>query len=204
MSKLTKKQNQILRFIVEHMKDYDYSPSYREIGENFDISSPATIHQHIQALKDKGYVKLDPNMPRSLELTKKVLKMGKTIELPLVGYIAAGEPLEAVEQPDTMAVPASLIKDEDSYVLQVKGESMIDDGILDGDFVVVERSNFPKNGDVVVALLDNTYVTLKRFFREKNAIRLQPANSTMEPIFVKDVAIRGIVKAVIRKFGNNL
>ena len=200
MNKLTKKQNDILRFIVSYMKDYDYSPSYREIADNFNISSPATIHEHIQTLKSKGFLKLNPNMPRSLELTSKVMRMGKSIELPLLGLIAAGAPIEAVEEHETMVVPAGLLKDEDSYVLQVKGESMIEDGILNGDYVVVERNYFPKNGDVVVALLDNAYVTLKRFFREKNAIRLQPANSAMEPIFVKDVAIRGIVRAVIRKF----
>ena len=139
-------------------------------------------------------------MPRSIEITSKVMKMGKSIELPLLGCIAAGEPIEAIEGNETIGVPVDLVKDEDSYVLKVKGDSMIDDGILDGDFVVVERRFSPKNGDVVVALLDNTYVTLKRFFREQNSIRLQPANSTMEPIFVKDLAVRGIVKAVIRKF----
>lgn len=200
MSKLTKKQNEVLKFIINYIKDYDFSPSYREIGDYFNITSPATIHEHIQNLKSKGYVKLDPNMPRSLELTSKVIKMGKTIELPLVGYIAAGSPIEAIENNDTMAVPAELVRDDDSYVLKVKGESMIEEGILDGDYVIVERNYYPRNGDVVVALLDNTYVTLKKFFREKNAIRLQPANSSMEPIYVKDVAIRGIVKAIIRKF----
>jgi len=197
---LSKRQSEILNFIKEFVCDYDYSPSYREIGDALGISSPATIHQHMQTLKTKGYLDLDPNAPRSLQLTDKVMKLGKSIELPLQGLIAAGEPIEAVLQNETIAVPVDFVTSDNSYVLQVKGVSMIDDGILDGDYVVVEYNPSPQNGDVVVALLDNAYVTLKKFFREKTRIRLQPANSTMKPIYCKDVAIRGVVKAIIRKF----
>jgi len=200
MGELTKKQSEILRFISDYVKEYDYAPSYREIGEHFKISSPATIHQHIQTLKSKGFLDVDAQKARSIELTNKVIKMGRSIELPLVGMITAGQPIEAIEHNETMAVPANLIRDENSYILKVKGESMIEEGIFDGDFVIIERNNYPQNGDVVVALLNNAYVTLKKFYREATRIRLQPANSSMKPIYCKDVAIRGIVKAIIRKF----
>ncbi|MFZ5365649.1 MAG: transcriptional repressor LexA [Patescibacteria group bacterium] len=200
MGELTKKQSEILRFIIDYVKEYDYAPSYREIGDNFKISSPATIHQHIQMLKSKGYLDVDAQKARSIELTSKVIKMGRSIELPLVGMITAGEPIEAIEENETMAVPADLVRDENSYILKVKGESMIEEGIFSGDYVIVERNNYPKNGDVVVALLNNAYVTLKKFYREATRIRLQPANSAMKPIFCKDVAIRGVVRAIIRRF----
>lgn len=200
MQHLSKRQSEILNFIKSFVIDYDYAPSYREIGDALGISSPATIHQHIQTLKSKGYLNLDASAGRSIQLTKKVMKLGKSIELPLMGLITAGEPIEAVEDNATIGVPADLVKDEDAYVLQVKGESMIDEGIWSGDYVVVERNHSPQNGDVVVALLDNAYVTLKKFYRETNRIRLQPANAAMKPIFCKDVAIRGIVRAIIRKF----
>ena len=114
--------------------------------------------------------------------------------------ITAGAPIEAVEEKETMAVPADIVADENAYVLKVKGESMIEEGIFSGDYVVVERNHSPRNGDVVVALLNNAYATLKKFYRETNRIRLQPANSTMKPIYCKDVAIQGIVRAIIRKY----
>lgn len=200
MINLSKRQSEILNFIKSFIKDYDYSPSYREIGEALGISSPATIHQHIQTLKAKGFLDFNKNTPRSMVLTSKVMKLGKTIELPLVGMITAGEPIEAIEENETIGVPADLVRDENAYVLKVKGTSMVDEGILSGDYVVVERNHYPKNGDVVVALLNNAYVTLKKFYKEKNRIRLQPANASMKPIYCKDVAIRGIVRAIIRKF----
>ena len=197
---LSKRQSEILNFLKDFMMDHDYSPSYREIAESLGVSSPATIHQHMQTLKSKGYLDLDPNAPRSLQLTSKVMKFGKSIELPLQGLITAGEPIEAVVQNETIAVPADLVTNDNAYVLKVRGESMIDEGIWDGDYVVVEYNPSPKNGDVVVALLNNAYVTLKKFYRETNRIRLQPANSRMKPIYCKDVAIRGVVSAIIRKF----
>lgn len=197
---LTKKQSEVLRFITNFVKDCDYSPSCREIAEGLGLSSPATVHQHLQILKNKGFLNINSDEPRGLELTNSVLKLGKSIELPLAGLITAGEPIEAVEEKETMAVPADLVRDENAYVLKVKGQSMIDEGIWDGDYVIVERNHSPHNGDVVVALLNNAYATLKKFYRETNRIRLQPANASMKPIYCKDVAIRGIVKAIIRKF----
>ncbi len=201
MSNLTKKQTEVLAFIRSYVEDFGYAPSYREIGEHFSLSSPATVHAHVQALAEKGKITLGHDgEARSMELVHaKPFEMA--VLLPLSGLITAGEPIEAVEQNETMAVPVNFVVDgENSYVLQVKGKSMIDDGIYDGDYVVIERNPSPKNGEVVVALLDNAYATLKRFYRERNRIRLQPANSTMDPIFVQDCIIQGVVRAVIRQF----
>lgn len=198
MPSLTKKQKQILDFITEFIKSNEYAPSYREIADYFGLSYTATIHEHIKALEDKGLIS-NSNTARSLELVKHTTA-SKAIILPLAGLITAGEPIEAIEEHETIAVPQDLIRNENSYVLKVRGESMIDEGILDGDYVVVERNFYPQNGDVVVALLDNTYATLKKYFREKDRIRLQPANKTMKPIYAKNPAIQGIVRAIMRKF----
>jgi repressor LexA len=198
MPELTKRQKQILDFITQFIQSYDYAPSYREIAEHFGLSSTATIHEHIKSLEDKGLISSSHNVARSLEVLN--YRFGKAIELPLAGLITAGEPIEAIETPETIAVPRDLIKDENSYVLKVKGESMIEEGILDGDYVIVERKYYPQNGDVVVALLDNEYATLKKYFREKDRIRLQPANKTMRPIYAKNPAIQGIVRAILRTF----
>ncbi len=198
MSQLTKKQKQVLDYITEFIQLNGYAPSYREIAEYFGLSSTATVHDHVRALEDKGLITSTHNAARSLELVS--YRFGKAIELPLVGLIAAGEPIEAIEQNETISVPQNMVRDENSYVLKVRGDSMIEDGILDGDYVIVERSFYPQNGDVVVALLDNTYATLKRYYREKDRIRLQPANSTMQPIYDKNPAIQGIVRGVLRTF----
>lgn len=188
-------------FITDFVKRRGYAPSLREIGEHFRLSSPATIHAHLANLKKKGMIKTSFNEARSIELMPAKINWAASLELPLVGLITAGKPIEAVEDKETMAVPADLINDSaNSYVLKVKGESMIEDGILDGDYVIVERNPSPKSGDIVVALLDNAFATLKKFYREKNRIRLQPANSSMKPIYAKDPLIQGIVRGVIRKF----
>lgn len=200
IEQLTKKQREILNFILDFQGSHEYAPSVREIAEQLGVSSPATVHEHLRALVKKGYVNVRGGVARGLELTRQVFRMRQAIDLPLVGLIAAGRPIEAVEQAETLAVPAAFVRDVSSYVLQVRGTSMIDDGILDGDYVVVERNYYPRNGDVVVALLDNTYATLKRYYREKDRIRLQPANSAMKPIFSKNPTIQGVVRAIIRKF----
>lgn len=201
MKPLTKKQKSILDFIKSHLEENGYAPSFREIGTQFSLKSTATIHQHVHALKQKGYLKIEPRSARAVELEPAMMNLAHALLLPLAGIIAAGEPIEAVETKELIAVPKDLVVDgQQAYVLRVKGESMIEDGILDGDFVVVERNFYPQNGDVVVALLDNTYATLKRFYREANRIRLQPANKAMEPIYVENPAIQGIVRAVIRSF----
>ncbi len=198
---LTKRQRQILDYISDFSLENGYAPSIREIGENFNLSSPATVHVHIENLKRKGFLKANFNEARSIELIPNDNFFAQAIELPLVGLITAGEPIEAIEDKDTIAVPADFVSDMvNSYVLKVKGESMIEEGILDGDFVIVERNPSPANGDVVVALLNNAFATLKKFYREANRIRLQPANASMKPIYAKDPLIQGVVKGVIRKF----
>lgn len=203
---LTKKQADILAYIGETISEQGYAPSYREIAEAFDLSSPATVYQHVQMLIEKGHLRAgEDGESRSLELVKNARKSELThiaMLLPLSGLITAGEPIEALENPETIAVPSDFVMDQaNSYVLKVKGRSMIEDGIFDGDYVIIERNPSPKNGDIVVALLDNAYATLKRFYREANRIRLQPANSTMQPIMVDgDINIQGVVRGVIRKF----
>jgi len=217
MSSLTKKQAEVLAFITSYIENQGYAPSYREIAEHFGLSSPATVHQHVKSLLEKNMISMgEDGEARSIELiytpTRSKENTAETIInqsfqpapsffLPLAGLITAGEPIEAIENNETMAVPANFVIDgANSYVLKVKGQSMIEDGILDGDYVVIERNPSPNNGDVVVALLDNAYATLKKFYREKNRIRLQPANHTMNPIFVKDCNVQGVVRAVIRNF----
>lgn len=200
---LTKKQRQVLDCIEQFVRQKGYTPSYREIAEELGLSSPATVHQHIKALCEKGIINTgEHGIARSIEVVETTNFSPLAVMLPLSGLITAGEPIEAIEEREAMAIPTDFVVDAmNSYVLKVKGRSMIEDGIFDGDFVIVERNPSPKNGDIVVALLDNAYATLKRFYREKNFIRLQPANSTMEPIIVRgDINIQGIVRAVMRKF----
>ena len=197
MPHLTKKQKQILDFITQFIQSYDYAPSYREIAEHFGLSSTATIHEHVMALEDKGLI-TSSHSARSLEVVHS--RFGRSIELPLVGLITAGAPIEAIEEKETIAIPENLVRDENSFVLKVRGESMIEEGILDGDYVICERNFYPKNGDVVVALLDNTYATLKKYYREEKRIRLQPANKTMKPIYAKNPAIQGVVRGILRSF----
>lgn len=196
---LTKRQKEILDFIGQFALSHGYAPSYREIAKHFKLTSVSTIHQHIATLVEKGFLQKETNMARSVDVIPTEAESG-TLELPLVGLITAGEPIEAVETRESIAVPENLVENPNSYVLKVKGNSMIEEGILDGDYVIVERNFYPQNGDVVVALLDNTYATLKKYYKEKNCIRLQPANSAMSPIFVQNPAIQGIVRGIFRKF----
>ena len=199
MLPLTPKQKDILDFMKEYIAEQGYAPSYAEIAKHFTLSSRASIAQYLATLQKKGHL-LKNGTARGVALLKEN-KTPKAIELTLAGLITAGSPIEAVETNERMEVPSELVRDpSNAYVLKVKGNSMIEDGILSGDYVIVEKNPNPKNGDVVVALLENTYATLKRFYREANRIKLQPANSTMAPIYCKDVAIQGVVRALIRKF----
>lgn len=200
---LTKKQKDVLDFIEEFIQDKGYTPSYREIAKGLGLSSASTVYQHIQTLCEKGVINTgDDGAARSIELVESEVLSPMSVMLPLAGVITAGEPIDAVEENEAIAIPTDFVVDvANSYVLRVKGRSMIEDGIFDGDYVVIERNPSPKNGDIVVALLDNAYATLKRFYRESTFIRLQPANSTMDPIIVHgDINIQGIVRAVIRRF----
>ena len=201
-NKLTKRQKEILGFIESFIMEHEYAPSYVEIASAFGLSSPATIHQHVEALKTKGYLLADDHAKRGLELVgQHELDTAQAFNLPLVGLITAGEPIEAIEDNETIAIPSNLVfSQENTFVLRVKGDSMKDDGILSGDYVVVERNFYPQNGDIVVALLDNAYATLKRFYREAKRIRLQPANGKYKPMYVTDLSIQGIVRGVIRNY----
>ena len=199
MIPLTPKQKQILDYLRHYIKENGYAPSYREIADQFEYSSVSTVAQFVKTLEKKGVLS-NQSTARSIELEPIIQQDPSFIELPLVGLIAAGQPIEAIAERETIAVPASLATNPNAFILKVKGDSMIDDGILDGDYVIVERNYYPQNGDVVVALLDNTYATLKRFFRTTDGVMLQPANKTMKPIYVKNPAIQGIVKGVFRKF----
>lgn len=199
-SDLTKRQSETLNYIREFLSKHNYAPSYRDIMRGTNIHSPATAYAHVQALREKGYIKLTNGQMRSVELTEKSNMFTRGVELPLVGAIAAGEPIEAIENKESISVPIELLPNLNCYVLQVKGESMIEDGILDGDYVIVERNFYPENGDVVVALLDNERATLKKFYREKSRIRLQPANKKMSPIYTRNPMIQGVLRAVLRRY----
>lgn len=199
-SDLTKKQSETLECIRNFLAMHNYAPSYRDIMKDMHIKSPATAYTHVQALREKGYITLRNGEMRSVSLTEKSNTFIRGIELPLIGTIAAGYPIEAIENQESITVPMELLPNLNCYVLQVRGESMIDDGILDKDFVIVERNFYPTNGDVVVALLSNDRATLKRYYREKTRIRLQPANKTMKPIYTRNPVIQGIVRAVLRKY----
>lgn len=197
---LTKKQGEALDVIRNFLAQHNYAPSYRDVMRAMGIKSPATAYNHVQALKEKGYLTLRGGQMRSVELTEKANVFVRSITLPLMGIIAAGRPIEAIQDVENISVPLELLPNLNCYVLQVSGDSMIDDGILDGDFVIVERNFYPENGDVVVALLENENATLKRYYREKTRIRLQPANKNMRPIYTKNPVVQGIVRAVMRRY----
>ena len=201
MATLTKRQKEIVDYLDDYIAEHGYAPTLEEIGARFDLSSPATVHKHLTNLEAKGLVRRKWNHSRALELVPQ-RRRSAAVEVPLLGQVAAGRPIEAIESPGTITLPDDLVRRENTYVLQVKGDSMIEDGILDGDFIVVEERPAPENGETIVAMVDGE-ATVKRFFREKNGkIRLQPANERMEPILVKDkdFSSRGRVVAVLRKY----
>jgi len=200
---LTKKQKPILDFINKYTQKHDFAPSYEEIGKHFGLSSSATVHQHVQALKDKGYLSKAKNQHRGIEISEGV----KMVQVPLLGTIAAGQPIEVMEQRELIAVPQTRIpKDGNVFALKVVGNSMIDENINDGDIILVKQQSVAENGQKVVALINNSEATLKKFYKEKNQIRLQPANSKMEPIIIRkgtDFSIQGIFIDVIEGRSRN-
>ncbi|MDQ5919424.1 MAG: repressor LexA [Patescibacteria group bacterium] len=200
---LTPKQKDVLDYIVSQYQTHGYAPSYREIAQALHLASPSTVHVHVHALKAQGYLKTsgDEVLPRDIAPTDQAVKWGTSVLLPLKGVITAGQPIEAIEEHETISVPVELAPSRDcGFVLRVKGDSMIEEGIFDGDFVVIEERSSARNGEVVVALVDRTYVTLKKWYKEASRIRLQPANKTMQPIYAKDVAVQGVVKGLIRSY----
>jgi repressor LexA len=202
MQPLTKRQREILDYLNEFIQQHGYAPSLEEIGERFSLSSLATVHKHLTNLQEKGFIRRAWNRSRSVELLPS-RSGGRAIELPMLGYVAAGMPIEAVAGNETISVPDSLVAGKrDTYVLRVRGESMIDEQIRDGDWVVVEDRKTADNGEMVIALVDGQDVTLKKFYKESNRIRLQPANPTMQPIYVDPdgIQIQGVVVGVMRKY----
>lgn len=203
---LTKKQRKTLDFVISFIEEKGYSPSYREIANGLKLSSVATVAQHIDTLVEKGFLEKGNNSARSLlpvdEVEASIGEPG--VGLPILGLIAAGSPIETISgHKETLEVPAFMVGTKNSYVLQVKGQSMIEDGIHDGDYVVVQEKEVPSNGDTVVALINSGEATLKRYYKESNRIRLQPANSTMEPIYVDaktPIKIQGVLIGLIRKY----
>jgi len=204
---LTKRQKQVLDFIAGFVEENGYCPSYEEIARGLDLASLATVHKHISVLESKSYLKRGFNQSRSLELAPKYLQEHRrqkpvSLEVPLLGRIAAGSPVEAVEHREVLNF-ADFAGNADTFALEVRGESMIDDHICDGDVILLERVQQAHDGDIVVALVAGSETTLKRFFRESpDVVRLQPANSTLKPIIVpaRDVQIQGRLLAVLRKY----
>jgi repressor LexA len=205
---LTKRQKQVLDQLVNFTDKHGYAPSYEEMAKSLRLSSLATVHKHLATLERKGYIRRGYNRSRSVEVTqmpkpvRSQVIARKVVELPLAGRIAAGRPLEAVEEHETISL-GDFTRGQNSFVLQVKGNSMQDDHILDGDFIVVEQTQVANAGEIVVALVGNEEATLKRFYREAGGkIRLQPANSTMHPIILpgQDVKVQGRVIGVLRKY----
>ncbi len=201
MQPLTKRQREILDYLNDFIQQHGYAPSLEEIGRRFHLSSLATVHKHLTNLQEKGFIRRAWNRSRSVEVIPAKVA-SRAVELPLLGYVAAGIPIEAVASEDTIAVPELLAGKRDSYVLRVKGNSMIDEQICDGDFVVVEDRRSALDGETVVALVGGSDVTLKKLYREKDRVRLQPANPTMEPIYVApdQVQVQGVVVGVMRKY----
>jgi repressor LexA len=199
---LTRRQKEILDFLERHIAKRGYAPTIEEIGEHFGLSSLATVHKHLTNLQEKGVIKRAWNRSRALELVPSEVKV-QAIELPLLGRVAAGTPIEAVSSAETIFVPEDMIGRKETYVLQVKGDSMIDEQIRDGDYVIVESRKNARDGEMVIALLEDDKATLKKLYREAGGkIRLQPANPRMKPIYVdgRDLRVQGVVIGVLRKY----
>jgi repressor LexA len=200
-----KRQAQILDFIKQHIQSKGSAPTLREIADSIGVSSLATVHEHLQSLVAKGLIKRKGGKVRSIELKDVDINFNpQGVSVPILGFIAAGAPIEPYTDPNaTMSIPPNFYSQKKRvYVLQVRGESMIEEQIRDGDYVVVEQEETANNGDIVVALLDNGMATLKRFFREATRVRLEPANAKMSPIFVKNVRIQGKVVGLVRRYTN--
>jgi repressor LexA len=204
---ITKRQRQVYDFISEFVQRNNYTPSFQEIGDGLGLSSLATVHKHISNLENKGLLSRDYNRSRSIDLLppkgrlKQAMSVNTGMVLPLLGRIAAGQPIEAIARPETISL-ADFVRSKEVFVLEVSGESMQDEHIVDGDYVLVEKSKVAHNGDIVVALVEGTDATLKRFYREGDTIRLQPSNAKMKPIMVpaRNVEIQGRVIGVLRKY----
>jgi repressor LexA len=204
---ITRRQREVYDFISRFVAEHQYSPSFEEIGKGLELTSLATVHKHVTNLEKKGLLTRDYNRSRSIDLLppkgrlKQAMSVNTAVVLPLVGRIAAGQPIEAVQSNETISL-ADFVRSKEVFVLEVRGDSMQDEAILDGDYVLVEKARTAHNGDIVVALVDSSDATLKRFYREGDNIRLQPSNVTMKPIIVPaaSVDVQGRVIGVLRKY----
>lgn len=201
-----RRQQEILEFLSQYIQKNGYGPTLRMIADALGLSSLATVHEHLTAMEEKGLIKRKPGKNRTIEIVKKGqdILSPRAIEAPILGFIAAGQPIEPYTDPHAaMQIPPSFVTGKKRvYVLQVRGDSMIEEQIRDGDYVVVEYTETARDGEIVVALLENGMATLKRYFREATRIRLEPANSTMTPIFAKNVSIQGRMVGLIRRYVN--
>ena len=200
---LTKRQREILTYLGSYSEERGYAPSFEEIAAHFNYNSLATVHEHLSNLERKGYIRRSYNESRSIEILPSDV-YPRAVELPLLGTVAAGSPIESVSSGESLAVPEEFVRRTGShYVLRVRGNSMIDEQIRDGDFVVVNERKNADNGEMVIAMLNGANATVKKFYRERDGrIRLQPANETMQPIYVheNDISIQGIVVGVLRRY----
>ncbi|MCX7928850.1 MAG: transcriptional repressor LexA [Patescibacteria group bacterium] len=201
-----KKQHQILDFIKQYIQANGSAPTLRQIADAIGVSSLATVHEHLSSLEEKRLIKRKTGKTRAIDIANKEMPSlsSASIEAPILGFIAAGSPIEPHTDPNAkMTIPAAFVSGtKRTYVLQVRGDSMIEEQIRDGDYVIIEQTEHARNGEIVVALLDNGMATLKRFYQEATRVRLEPANSKMSPIFVKNVRIQGKVVGLIRKYKN--
>lgn len=201
---LPKKKQEILNYLKEYIEGNSYAPTLKEIADHFGLSSPATVHEHLEYLEKHGFIKRDDGSVAIIEETSsedEAFIEGASIQLPIVGLITAGQPIEAVEdRTEMLTVPKELARRPDCYVLKVKGDSMIESLIDDGDYVVMQKQDFANDGDIVVALLDDGSATLKEYHKERNYVRLQPRNPNYDPIKVKSVVIQGKVVGIIRQY----
>ena len=193
----SQRQELVLNYVTRYINERGFAPSLRDICRALGFASPRSAQKHLEALEAEGLIRRESKSRAISLLTEPDLR---TIVLPFLGFIAAGAPIEVLEHQETMEVPATLIGRKPCYILQVKGNSMIEDHILNGDFVVVEKCDSADDGEVVVALINRSEATLKRLYREPSRVRLEPANSTMKPIYVKDVAVQGKVRGLFRRF----
>lgn len=204
---ITRRQHEMYDFISRWVAEKGYSPSFEEIAQGMNLSSLATVHKHVSNLEKKGLLTRDYNRSRSIDLLppkgrlKQAMSVNTAVVLPVLGRIAAGQPIEAIQNPETISL-ADFVRSKEVFVLEVRGESMQDEHILDGDYVLVEKTKVAHNGDIVVAIVDKDDATLKRFYREGDNIRLQPSNVNMKPIIVPAVSveIQGRVIGVLRKY----
>lgn len=199
---LTRRQKQILDFVSRHIDRRGYAPTLEEIGEHFGLSSLATVHKHLTNLQSKGLIKRENHRSRALELVPASVAL-RAVEVPLLGRVAAGIPIEAVTSAETISIPEDMLGRGETYVLQVRGDSMIDEHIRDGDYVIVDGRRAVRDGEMVIALLDGERATLKKLFREKDGhVRLQPANARLAPLVIEAerVQVQGVVIGVLRKY----